>query len=121
MVVEDEPDTRHMLRVILEQYGASVLLAASAAEALKALSEQKPDVLISDLGMPDMDGFELIKKIRSELPSDLQNVPALALSAYATLEDKEKSARAGYQAHVSKPAALDDLLTIVSKLARRAS
>jgi PAS domain S-box-containing protein len=121
MVVEDEADTRQMLRVLLEQYGASVMVASSAAEALKALTERKPDVLISDLGMPDMDGFELIKKIRTELPADLQNVPALALSAYATADDKEKCVRAGYQAHVSKPAPLDDLLTIVRKLAHHTS
>jgi CheY-like chemotaxis protein len=103
MVVEDEPDTRHMLTVVLEQYGAAVISASSAAEALKALSKQKPDILISDLGMPDMDGFELIRKIRTELAPELQNVPALALR-YATTEDKQKAVQAGYQAHVSKPA-----------------
>jgi CheY-like chemotaxis protein len=79
MVVEDEADTRQMLRVLLEQYGASVMVASSAAEALKALTERKPDVLISDLGMPDIDGFELIKKIRTELPADLQNASAGAV------------------------------------------
>jgi PAS domain S-box-containing protein len=120
MVVEDEPDTRQMLQVVLEQYGASVTSASSAAEALEALPEQKPDILISDLGMPGMDGFELIRKIRAESSPELQNMPALALSAYATTEDKAKAAQAGYQAHVSKPAALDDLLTAVSRLVQHA-
>jgi CheY-like chemotaxis protein len=121
IVVEDEPDTRHMLTVVLEQHGASVISASSAEEALKALSAQKPDILISDLGMPDMDGFDLIRKVRTELTPELRNVPALALSAYATTEDKQKAVQAGYQAHVSKPAALDDLLTAVSNLAHHES
>jgi CheY-like chemotaxis protein len=105
MVVEDDPDTQNMLRFLLEQYGAAVMSASSSTEALRALTQQKPDILISDLGMPDMDGFELIRKIRSELSPDLQN-----LLAYA-------NANAGFHARIAKPAAVDHLLLVVAKLA----
>src|SRR5262249_35608414 len=106
MVVEDEPDTREMLALALESYGASVLLAADAAEAFNQIVREKPDLLVSDIGLPNMDGYELLSKIRSELPEDVRNIPAVALSAFANAEHRTRSKLAGYQAHIAKPVAL---------------
>lgn len=117
MVVEDEQDTRCMLGEAVEHYGASVILAASGAEALAQLNHQKPDVLISDVAMPDMDGYQLMQVIRSELPPELQDIPAVALSAFAGADDRKKSLQAGYRAHVSKPVAVQDLVSILAALA----
>lgn len=119
MVVEDEPDTREMLAVALESYGASVLLAADAAEALNEIIREKPDLLVSDLGLPNMDGYELLSKIRSEFPEDVRNIPAVALSAFANAEHRTRSKLAGYQAHIAKPVALPDLVSILAKVVGR--
>jgi len=119
MVVEDDQDTRCMLGEAVQHYGASVILASSAADALAQLNHQKPDVLISDVAMPDMDGYQLIQAIRSELPADSKDIPAVALSAFASAEDRKKSLQAGYRAHVSKPVAVPDLVSIVAGLANR--
>jgi CheY-like chemotaxis protein len=119
MVVEDEDDTREMIEHALLSYGASVLVAASAAEALESIIQQKPDILLSDIGMPDMDGYELLSKIRSEFPEQLRNIPAVALTAFANAEHQERSRRAGYQAHVAKPVTIPDLVSILSRVARR--
>ena len=118
MIVEDEDDTREMLERALLAYGASVLVAASAAEALQQLGEEHPDILVSDIGLPIMDGYELLSRIRSELPEDLRDIPAVALTAFANVEHKERSKLAGYQAHVSKPIAVPDLIAIISRVAR---
>lgn len=118
MIVEDEDDTREMLERALHAYGASVLVAASAAEALQQLGEEHPDILVTDIGLPNMDGYELLSKIRSELPEDLRDIPAVALTAFANVEHKERSKLAGYQAHVSKPIAVPDLISIISRVAR---
>ena len=117
MVVDDEEDTRYMVGEAVQLYGASVILASSAAEALNELNRRKPDVLISDVGMPDMDGYQLIRTIRSELSPDLQNIPAVALSAFASADDKEKALQAGYRAHIAKPVAVQDLVSVVAGLA----
>ncbi len=117
MVVDDEEDTRYMVGEAVQLYGASVILASSAAEALNELHRRKPDVLISDVGMPDMDGYQLIRTIRSELSPDFQNIPAVALSAFASADDKEKALQAGYRAHIAKPVAVQDLVSVVAGLA----
>jgi len=118
MVVEDEPDTREMLAVALESYGASVMLVADAAEALNQIGREKPDLLLSDIGLPNMDGYELLAKIRSEFPEDVRNIPAVALSAFANAEHRTRSKLAGYQAHIAKPVALPDLVSVLAKVAR---
>jgi PAS domain S-box-containing protein len=119
MVVEDEADAREMLGAALESYGASVVLAADAAEAVRQMTQERPDILLSDIGLPNMDGYELLSKIRSEFPEELRNIPAVALSAYANIEHREKSKRAGYLAHVSKPVALPDLVSVLAKVVGR--
>ena len=118
MIVEDEDDTREMLEQALQSYGASVLVAASAAEALQQIAGEQPDILISDIGLPNMDGYELLLRLRSEMPKTLRNIPAVALTAFATEEHKERSRLAGYQAHISKPIAIPDLISVLSKVVR---
>jgi signal transduction histidine kinase/ActR/RegA family two-component response regulator len=117
MVVEDERDTREMVAEALKQYGASVLESSSAADALRAIAHQQPDVLVSDIGMPDMDGYELIAKIRSEYPAAIHWIPAVALTAFASEADKEKSLHAGYQAHLSKPISIAELVSAIATVA----
>jgi PAS domain S-box-containing protein len=118
MIVEDEDDTREMLENALQSYGASVLVAASAAEALQQLAGKVPDILVSDIGLPNMDGYELLSKIRAEMPERVKRIPAVALTAFATVEHKEKSKLVGYQAHISKPVAVSDLVSVLSRVAR---
>jgi CheY-like chemotaxis protein len=121
MLVEDEFDTREMVAEGLAQSGAAMLQAASGAEALRVISRQTPDVLISDIGMPDMDGYELMRKIRTECPPGIRTIPAVALTAFATEEDKESCLQAGYQAYLVKPVTIGELVTAIASLARRTS
>ena len=119
LVVDDEEDTRDLLRVVLGGHGAEVLTAATAREALELAARAKPDVLISDIGMPDEDGFELIRRVR-ELPAESGGgVPAIALTAYARAEDRLRVLRSGYQMHVPKPVEMAELLTVIASLVRR--
>jgi PAS domain S-box-containing protein len=118
MIVEDEDDTREMLEQALQSYGASVLVAASAAEALQQIAGERPDILVSDIGLPNMDGYELLSRVRSGMPERMRDIPAVALTAFATAEYEERSRLAGYQAHISKPIAIPDLISILSRVAR---
>jgi PAS domain S-box-containing protein len=120
LVVDDEADTRELIREVLKECGSEVILSRSAAEALQALEEQKPDILISDLGMPDEDGYSLISKIRA-LPSERGgHIPAAALTAYARAEDRMRVLRSGFQFHLPKPVDSAELVTVVASLAGRA-
>lgn len=120
LAVDDEADTRELIREVLRECGAEVILSRSAAEALEALEQHKPDILISDLGMPDEDGYSLITKIRA-LPSDRGgHIPAAALTAYARTEDRLRVLRSGFQFHLPKPVDSAELVTVVASLAGRA-
>lgn len=119
LVVDDEPDARNLLGLILTSYDAEVRNCASAAEALQILDEWRPDVLVSDIGMPFEDGYELMRKVRAREPERGGLVPALALTAYARAEDAQRAIEAGYQAHVPKPVAPDELAAVVASLAGR--
>jgi signal transduction histidine kinase/ActR/RegA family two-component response regulator len=119
LVVDDEPDTREMLRAGLGLCGAQVTAAGSAAEALSEMAKAPPDVLISDIGMPDEDGYELLRKVRALPAGRGGRVPAIALTAYARVEDRMQALRAGYQMHVPKPVELAELAAVVASLARR--
>ncbi|HJR08549.1 MAG TPA: PAS domain S-box protein [Pyrinomonadaceae bacterium] len=119
LAVDDEPDTREMLKAGLGQCGADVTVVGSASEALEAMSRAVPDLLISDIGMPDEDGYELIRRVR-ELPAEGGGkVPAIALTAYARVEDRMQALRAGYQMHVPKPVELAELVAVAASLVRR--
>ena len=120
LVVDDEADTRELIREVLKECGSEVITSPSAADALIALEQQKPDVLISDLGMPDEDGYSLISKVRA-LPSEKGgNIPAAALTAYARVEDRMRVLRSGFQFHLPKPIDSAELVTVVASLAGRA-
>lgn len=118
LVVEDEPDARELVGRILETHGARVTLAASAEEALKILGVSTPDVLVSDIGMPGMDGYQLMRRIRSIEPKG-RRLPALALTAFARTEDRKQVMLAGFQSHLAKPFDVNELVLLVSSLADR--
>jgi CheY-like chemotaxis protein len=119
LVVDDERDTLDMLLAGLSQCGAEVTAAASAAEALAALEGGRFDLLISDVGMPDEDGYELLRKVRA-LPAERGGrIPAVALTAYARTEDRLQALRSGFQMHVPKPVELAELAAVAASLARR--
>jgi signal transduction histidine kinase/ActR/RegA family two-component response regulator len=119
LVVDDEPDTRELLRTGLENCGAQVTVAASATEALEAIQNEVPDVLISDIGMPSQDGYDLIRQLRSLSPESGGRVPAIALTAYARVEDRLHALRSGYQMHVPKPVELAELVAVADSLVKR--
>ncbi|HKX27742.1 MAG TPA: ATP-binding protein [Blastocatellia bacterium] len=120
LVVDDEADARDLLTVVLRQYGVEVRGAGSTRETLELLERWRPDVIISDIGMPDEDGYVLIRRIRS-LPEERGgNIPAAALTAYARSEDRLKALAAGYQMHIAKPVEPPELAAVVASLARRA-
>jgi PAS domain S-box-containing protein len=119
LVVDDEPDTREMLKAGLGQCGAEVFVASSAAEAMEFIEDSRPDLIISDIGMPEEDGYELMKRVR-RLPAEAGGrVPAIALTAYARVEDRMQALRAGYQMQVPKPVELAELAAVAASLARR--
>jgi CheY-like chemotaxis protein len=103
LVVDDDTDTRELLAFLLEQAGAKVITAASANEALATLTQTQPQVLISDIGMPEMDGYMLIQLIRALPPEQGGEIPAIALTAYAGELNQQQALQAGFQRHLSKP------------------
>jgi signal transduction histidine kinase/ActR/RegA family two-component response regulator len=119
LVVDDEKDSRDVIIAILEQRGARTIEAASVEEALARLGEERPDVLVSDIGLPDEDGYSLMRRIRA-LPRDRGGaIPAAALTAYARTEDRMQALLAGFQIHVPKPVQPAELIAVVSSLAAR--
>jgi CheY-like chemotaxis protein/anti-sigma regulatory factor (Ser/Thr protein kinase) len=120
LVVDDEADTRELISEVLKECGSEVILSRSVAEALEALEQHRPDILISDLGMPDEDGYSLISKIRSLPPERGGQIPAAALTAYARAEDRMRVLRSGFQFHLPKPVDSAELVTVVASLAGRA-
>ena len=122
MIVDDEHDARELLVAMLELRGASVIAVSSAAEALETLSKatngSRPDVLVSDIGMPGADGFDLIAMVRAMGPERGGDIPAIALTAYASEEDRARVMAAGFQRHVAKPVEPSSLATAVASLAR---
>jgi PAS domain S-box-containing protein len=119
MVVDDEADARDLLAAMLEQYGAEVKMSSSAGEALEVLERYKPDVLVSDIGMPGEDGYVLIKKVRALEPERGGQIPAVALTAYARAEDRIRALTAGYNMHVPKPVEPTELVIVIANLSGR--
>jgi signal transduction histidine kinase len=119
LAVDDEADTREMIRAVLEHCKMEVITAGSAAEALEAIAGSHPDVLISDLGLPGEDGYALIARVRA-LPAERGGqIPAAALTAYVRAEDRVKVLRSGFQLHVPKPLEPNELVAVVANLAGR--
>jgi CheY-like chemotaxis protein len=119
LVVDDDEDSRAVVSAVLERAGASVSTARSAAEALGLVVESRPDVLVADIGMPGVDGYELMRRVRALEPSQGGQTPAAALTAYASDQDRDLALGAGYQLHLAKPVAPADLLQAVAGLAGR--
>jgi PAS domain S-box-containing protein len=121
LVVDDEPDTREILVTVLKGLGVVPTAAANAKDALRLLGEQRPDVLLSDIEMPDIDGYSLIRQVRT-LPEELGGmVPAAALTAYARVEDRTAALAAGFQIHMAKPVKPAELAAALVSLASRRS
>jgi CheY-like chemotaxis protein len=116
LVVEDEDDTRDFLGRFLAAHGAQVVTAGSAAEALAQLPDAEADLLISDIGLPEVDGYELLQLIRQTDAGSGGGIPAIALTAYARSEDRARAFRAGYQAHVAKPVEPADLIAAIARV-----
>lgn len=119
LVVDDDADTGDIVRRFLTSRGAKVSLARSAQDALNELDDKKPDVIVSDIGMPGMDGYELIRTIRSRTQEQGGAIPAVALTAFARSEDRKRALLAGFQSHVAKPIDPGELLAVVMMLSRR--
>jgi CheY-like chemotaxis protein len=119
LVVDDEAETLEMLRFILEGCGALVRMASSAAAALAAIKAEAFDVLISDIGMPEADGYALIAQVRALERERGGRIPAAALTAYAGEEDRIRTLLSGFQIHVPKPVSPNELVAVVANLAAR--
>ena len=114
LVVDDDTDTREFLVFLLEQAGASVISASSAGEALRELTQFKPDILLSDIGMPDMDGYMLMRQVRALPSEEGGQIPAIALSAYAGEMNQQQAIAAGFQRHLAKPVEPEELIRIIT-------
>ncbi|WP_017315250.1 response regulator [Mastigocladopsis repens] len=116
LVVDDEADTRDFLVAAIEMCGGEVIAVSSVVEAIQVISQQRLDVLVSDIGMPGEDGYSLIRKVRTLPKEQGGEIPAVALTAYARAEDRMRSLSAGFQMHLSKPVEPDKLATVVASL-----
>ena len=121
LLVEDNDDSREMLKVVLEQYKIRVTDFDSAGKAFEAIKKNPPDILISDVGLPGEDGYELIQKIRQLPPEQGGLIPAIALTGYASLQDRKQALDAGYQEHLSKPVDIDTLLELIKDMVSSSS
>ena len=119
LIVEDEPDALDVITVELVQYGANVTGVTNAEEALKALEKRRFDLLVSDIGLPKMDGYELIRRVRKQEEGREKRIPAVALTAYARVQDRMQAILAGFSTHIAKPIEANELVTVVASLAGR--
>ncbi|HEX5888929.1 MAG TPA: PAS domain S-box protein [Pyrinomonadaceae bacterium] len=119
MLVEDDDDSRKLLGTMLKRYGARVTPTKSAAEALSVFSSDVPDILISDIGMPDQDGYEFIQKLRALPVEKGGQTPAIALTGYASRKDRERALAAGYHQHIAKPIEQSEMITAIAALVGR--
>lgn len=119
LVVDDQPDTPALISTVLRRAGAEVHTVTNVPEAFKLVVKLRPDVLISDIGMPDLDGYDLIRMIRNLPPNMGGNIPAIALTAYAHDYDHRRSMEMGFQEHLAKPTEAKHLVRVVSRVAGR--
>ena len=119
LAVDDDPDALRLLKEILESVGAIVTTATSGRAALQIVAADRPDVLVADLGMPVMDGFELIQQLRTSDVASARDIPAAALTAYARSEDRAQALQSGFEMHLAKPIDPVELIAAVKALARR--
>jgi signal transduction histidine kinase/ActR/RegA family two-component response regulator len=121
LVVDDQADARELIKRVLEDCAAKVVTAANADEALRLVEGRRPHVLVSDIGMPDVDGFELLRRVRALGPDRGGRLPAVALTAFARTEDRTRVLRAGFLVHVAKPVDPSELVATVASVSGRAS
>jgi two-component system CheB/CheR fusion protein len=114
LLVDDSEDVLHIMRELLDMEGAEVTAASNGRQALEILETSRFDLLLSDIGMPEMDGYSLMRAIRGK--EDGGDLPAIALTGFGANEDMREAVNAGFSAHISKPVSLDDLLEVVRKL-----
>lgn len=119
LVVDDEEDTRQLLVQSLTFYGATVITADSAAKAFAEIQDKNPDLMVSDIGMPEEDGYSLIRRIRALPDKQHNSIPAVALTAFTRAQDRMRALTSGYQNHVSKPVEPDELATVIASLTGR--
>ena len=119
LIVDDDADAREVVSTILSQAGAEVATASSAAQAIDLVDRWVPNVLISDIGMPGEDGYQLIRKLRARSPDKSNQIPAIALTAFARSQDRLKALSSGYQTHLAKPIEPIELVTVVASLTQR--
>ncbi|MEZ2276701.1 MAG: PAS domain S-box protein [Microcoleus sp.] len=119
LVVEDNPDSRDFLAFVLKQAGAEVTAVGSAIQALQLLSTVSFDILLSDIGMPEMDGYALIAEVRQSLGDRVRQIPAIALTAYAGEQDQQKAIASGFQNHMAKPIDPQEIVAVVARMCRR--
>ena len=120
LVVDDEQDTRELLGAVLQGSRATVRTASSAAEALRLVDEEVPDVVVCDIGMPDEDGYALVTRLRERRAAQGRRIPAIAVTAFARAEDRTRALREGFDLHLAKPVEPAELIEAVASLARRA-
>jgi CheY-like chemotaxis protein len=122
LVVDDEDDARELLMSALDHYGADVIAVSSAAEAYTLITEtppqERPDVMVTDIGMPDEDGYSLIRRVREWGEARGAYIPAVALTAYGRVEDRVRALKAGFQMHVAKPVDPDELAIVIMSVIR---
>lgn len=116
LVVDDEPDARELLKSLLADAGAEVVTAGSAEEGLAVVKSYRPDVIVSDIGMPERDGYQFIRDVRGLDVAAGGATPAIAATAFARSEDRTRAMLAGYQVHVSKPIEPEELVATVKSL-----
>ena len=119
LVLDDESDARELIRQVLEDCGADVVTAGAASEALLFIERDKPQIVVSDIGMPDVDGFEFLRRVRTLGRAKGGGVPVIALTAFARSEDRTRALRAGYLVHLSKPVESSELIATVASIVGR--
>ena len=118
LAVDDQQDTRDLITLALIRFGADVQASDSAAAALKTIAEWQPHVIVSDIGLPEMDGYDFMRALR-KIEDNGQRIPAIALTGYAGAVDESKALEAGYELHFSKPINLNELAHAIARLARK--
>ena len=121
LVVEDDEDTRELLKVLLETHGGAVTLTASVQEALSTYDQFRPNVIVADIGMPDYNGYTLIGRVRARDRERGKMIPAIALTAFTTAIDRDTVLSAGFQVHMPKPFEPSRLVSVIAELAAKYS
>jgi CheY-like chemotaxis protein len=120
LVVEDNEDARMLAATLLTLAGAQVVAAASVSEAMEAFERLTPDVLVSDINMPNEDGYDLIRKVRARSPEKGGTIPAVAVTGHGPSEERERALTAGFQEFLAKPIAVTDLISTIARVIGRA-